>query len=179
MSQLLDAAAPAGPDASRDRALLELLYSCGLRRAEASALNVGDVDFLSGIARVFGKGSKERLVPVGASALGFLRAYLASRGRPGDGEALFINRRGGRLSSDGVAFLVRRWCRRSPLLKTVAPHAFRHSFATHLLDRGADIREVQEMLGHSSLSTTQIYTHVSLKRLQQSYRAAHPRSTRP
>lgn len=170
--------APKGADAAseRDRALIELLYSSGLRRAEVGALNVGDVDFLSGTVRVFGKGSKERIVPVGGTALTCLRAYLRSRGSPADGEPLFSSLRGARLSDEGVVFVVRRWVRRSSLLKKVTPHVFRHSFATHLLNRGCNIREVQEMLGHADLNTTQIYTHVSLQKLQEVYKGAHPRS---
>jgi site-specific recombinase XerD len=177
MAEILAAAAPAGdPASARDRGLIELLYSSGLRRAELSTLNVGDVDFLSGVVRVLGKGSKERVVPVGTEALTRLREYLRSRGGPADGEPLFVNAREARLSSDGVAFVVRRWARRSALLKNVTPHVFRHSFATHLLNRGCNIREVQEMLGHADLSTTQVYTHVSLQRLQDVYKGAHPRS---
>jgi len=178
MEQVLDA--PAGADAGteRDRALIELLYSSGLRRAEARALNVGDVDFLSGTLRVFGKGSKERVVPAGDAALGCLRGYLRSRGGPADGEPLFVNLRGARISEDGVAFVVRRWVRRSALLKNVTPHVFRHSFATHLLNRGCNIREVQEMLGHANLNTTQIYTHVSLQKLREVYEGAHPRGAK-
>ncbi|OGS39946.1 MAG: hypothetical protein A2506_12240 [Elusimicrobia bacterium RIFOXYD12_FULL_66_9] len=175
MSEILTAPVSAGPGEERDRALIELLYSSGLRRAEIAVLNVGDVDFLSGTVRVFGKGSKERIVPVGENALKCLRAYLRSRGGPGDGEPLFANLRGARLSQDGVMFLVRRWIKKSSLLKKVTPHVFRHSFATHLLNHGCDIRVVQEMLGHASLRTTQIYTHVSLDRLRDVYKGAHPR----
>lgn len=178
MDEILQAPVSAAPGGERDRALIELLYSSGLRRAEISALNVGDVDFLSGVARVFGKGSKERVVPVGGDALKCLRTYLRSRGRPADGEPLFANLRGLRISPDGVMFLVRRWIKRSSLLKKVTPHVFRHSFATHLLNHGCDIRVVQEMLGHVSLRTTQIYTHVCLDRLREVYRAAHPRVAR-
>lgn len=161
----------------RDAAVLELLYSSGLRRSELSSLNCGDVDFASGLVRVFGKGRKERLVPVGHQALSRLRDYLRSRGRlPAPGSApLFVNSRGRRLSGAGVAYILKRWLRRLKAFKRVTPHAFRHSFATHLLDRGCDLRQVQEMLGHKSLSTTQIYTHVSLERLKKIYDEAHPR----
>ncbi len=176
MSEVLAAPAGADPAAARDRALVELLYSSGLRRAEASALNVGDADLLSGTVRVLGKGGKERLSPVGETALTCLRDYFRARGGPGAGDPLFVNERGVRLSHEGVAFVVRRWVRRSALLKNVTPHAFRHSFATHLLDHGCSIREVQEMLGHANLNTTQIYTHVSLRRLRDAYDGAHPRS---
>ncbi|MDE2491014.1 MAG: tyrosine recombinase [Elusimicrobia bacterium] len=176
MEQVLSVPADADSASRRDRALVELLYSAGLRRAELAALNVGDLDLLSGTARVFGKGSKERIVPVGEAALELLREWLRARGGAGDGEPLFVNERGGRLSADGVAFLVRRWVRRAALMKNVTPHVFRHSFATHLLNRGCDIRHVQEMLGHASLQTTQFYTHVSLQRLREVYKDAHPRS---
>ncbi|MBI4375697.1 MAG: tyrosine-type recombinase/integrase [Elusimicrobia bacterium] len=158
----------------RDRALLELLYSSGLRRSEISALNVGDLDFVSGLVRVFGKGSRERLVPVGQVALSCLRDYVQARPtKPRD--PLFANARGGRLSDQGVALVVRRWIASAQWLKRVTPHAFRHSFATHLLNRGCDLRSVQEMLGHKSLATTQIYAHVSLERLKKVYDSAHPR----
>lgn len=178
MEQVLSAPTGADRAGGRDRAMVELLYSAGLRRAEVCALNVGDVDFLAGTARVTGKGGKERVVPVGDAALRALRAYLRARGRPGNGEPLFVNRRGARLTGDGVALRVRGWVRRCALLKNVTPHVFRHSFATHLLDRGCNIREVQEMLGHANLNTTQIYTHVSLRKLQDVYRSAHPRGSR-
>ena len=177
MDEILSAPASAGDAGSeRDRAMIELLYSSGLRRNEISTLNVGDLDPLSGTVRVFGKGSKERIVPVGKEALSRLRSYLRSRGGPDDGEPLFANLRGARLSSEGVAFVVRRWVKRSSLLKKVTPHVFRHSFATHLLNRGCNIREVQEMLGHADLNTTQIYTHVSQKQHQHVYKVSHPRS---
>lgn len=176
MNQVLEAPAGTDPAAARDRAIIEMLYSCGLRRAEIVALNVGDADMLSGTLRVFGKGSRERIVPVGKMALGCLRDYLRDRGQPADGEPLFLNAKGSRLSHEGVMFVVRRWVKRSSLLKQVTPHVFRHSFATHLLNRGCNIREVQEMLGHTLLNTTQIYTHVSLQKLQEVYKDAHPRS---
>lgn len=162
----------------RDRALIELIYSSGLRRAEIASLSVGDVDFIEGTVRVFGKGSKERVVPVGKTALGVLREYLRDRGMPPAGEALFTNQGGKRLSADGVAFVFGRWVKRTSVLKKVSPHVLRHSFATHMLNHGCDIRAVQDMLGHASLQTTQIYTHVSLEKLQEDYRAAHPRVTR-
>lgn len=172
-----------GAHESRDRAILELLYSSGLRRSELSGLNCGDIDYVAGLARVFGKGGKERLVPVGHQALSRLRDYLRSRGGeldsrqgalPGS-EPLFVNAKGSRLSDQGVAWVLKRWLGRLRAFKRVTPHAFRHSFATHLLNRGCGLREVQEMLGHKSLATTQIYTHVSLERLKKIYEQAHPR----
>ena len=178
IGELLDHAGPArSPFRERDRAILELLYSSGLRRAELAALNVGDVDFVGGFVRVMGKGSRERLVPAGHAALQSLRDYLRQRGAgqvSGD-RPLFVNARGQRLSDAGVAFLLKAWLRRAGWLKSVTPHSFRHSFATHLLNAGCDLRSVQEMLGHRSLATTQVYTHVSLEKLKAVYRRAHPR----
>lgn len=159
---------------ARDRAILEMLYSCGLRRSEISGLNVGDLDLWGGTVRVFGKGSKERVVPIGRIAADCLRGYLDSRGRAAAGEPLFLNDQGGRLTHDGIAFVLRRWVRGSGLLKPVTPHVFRHSFATHLLNKGCDLRAVQEMLGHKNLATTQVYTHLSLEQLKKVYSGAHP-----
>jgi len=163
----------------RDRAILELLYSSGLRRTELSRLNDPDLDFMGGTARVFGKGSRERIVPVGGGALKALREY--QRARPSfsaavSGRPLWRNGRGGRLTDAGVAWVVKRWAKSSGLLKSVSPHALRHSFATHLLDGGCDLRALQEMLGHKNLATTQIYTHTSLESLRKVYRRSHPRS---
>ena len=182
MQRLLDSSSPA-TDASlslRDRAMIELFYSAGLRRSELRGLNVGDVDFLGGVVRVFGKGARERIVPAGDAALEVLRAYLDSlpQGKAGGAEPLFTNKGGRRLSDAGVAFVVKRWVRAAATLKSVSPHVFRHSFATHLVSRGCDIRTVQEMLGHKSLANTQIYTHLSLEHLRQAYDKAHPRGGR-
>jgi integrase/recombinase XerC len=160
---------------ARDRAVLELLYSSGLRRSEVSGLNVGDVDFMGGTARVFGKGSRERIVPVGGEALARLRDYLKTRAGAPAGAPLFINGRGARLSDQGVAWILKRWIRVSGWSKPVTPHVFRHSFATHLLNSGCDLRSVQEMLGHKSLATTQVYTHLSLEQLKKVYRRSHPK----
>ena len=177
MDELLAAGAAAlGELGPRDRAILELLYSSGLRRSEVAALSVGDVDFLSGFIRVFGKGSKERLVPVGGGALSRLREYLGARASRGGGAPLFLNHRGGRLTHDGVALVVKRWARLAGFHKPVTPHVFRHSMATHLLNSGCDLRSVQEMLGHKNLATTQVYTHLSLERLKKVYDGAHPRA---
>jgi len=160
----------------RNFALAELMYSSGLRRAEVSGLNAGDVDFMGGYVRVMGKGSKERIVPVGDSALAALRAYLAGRGNVIAGAPLFLNKNRKRLTGHGIALTLKTSARRAGAARHVTPHMLRHSFATHLLDRGADLRGVQEMLGHKNLSTTQIYTHVSLEKLKQVYDSAHPRS---
>jgi len=168
----------------RDRAVLEALYSTGCRISELVSLNLSDLDLKNRTARVMGKGSKERMVFLGAEALAALREYMAGRrahlragGSEADADAqraLFINHRGKRITDRGVRFVLASYLRRANLGKKVSPHTFRHSFATHLLDRGADIRAVQELLGHSSLSTTQVYTHVGLERLKKVYRRAHP-----
>lgn len=163
--------------AVRDSALLELLYSSGLRIIELCRLNIEDVDFWGGMVRVFGKGSKERMVPVGASALERVHAYVDKRAPlQRRGGALFLNDKGGRLSDRGARFVVSRWVNQAALQTHVSPHTFRHSFATHLLSRGCDLRAVQEMLGHRSLSTTQAYTHVTIEHLQKTYQKAHPRA---
>ncbi|MDA8131018.1 MAG: tyrosine-type recombinase/integrase [Elusimicrobia bacterium] len=163
--------------AQRDFALFELVYSGGLRRSEASGLNVGDLDLYSGFARVMGKGSRERLVPVGDKALAAVREYLDSRPKPlGNGMPLFLNHKGGRLTGAGIALIFRKMAKRARFARPVNPHSVRHSFATHLLDNGCDLKSVQEMLGHKNLQTTEIYTHVSLERLKEVYDKAHPRA---
>ncbi|HEU4686239.1 MAG TPA: tyrosine recombinase XerC [Nitrospira sp.] len=164
-----------GPAWLRDRALLETLYSTGARVSELVGIDVGDVDQANGLIRLRGKGRKERIVPIGDVALDAIRAYRAAM--PGDARtlALFRNRRGGRLTARSVTRLVSRYS--SALAGgPVSAHALRHSFATHLLDEGADLRAIQEMLGHASLSTTQKYTHVAMDRLQAVYDQAHPRA---
>lgn len=169
----------------RDRAMLELLYSSGIRVSEACGLGFGDLDLDAGLVRVLGKRDKERLVPVGRLAEVALRDYL-DVGRPvllGDrrvdrdaADAVFLGRRGGRIARQAVWDAIRRWARAGGLDTAVSPHVLRHSCATHLLDHGADIRTVQELLGHASVSTTQIYTRVATERLMQAYRDAHPRA---
>jgi integrase/recombinase XerD len=173
--------------AQRDRAILETLYATGVRISELVGLDRRDLDFEAGVVRVFGKGSKERVVPVGGSARTALRRYL-ERGRPelsgtgrrarAAGEAVFLNARGGRLTRQGCWKIVRAVGERAGLGGRLSPHVLRHSCATHMLDRGADIRVVQELLGHASLSTTQVYTKVSPERLRAVYDAAHPRARR-
>ena len=165
----------------RDRAALELLYATGLRVGELVRLDVGDLDFSAGMVRVEGKGGKQRMVPFGSKAADALRAWLDASMplRHGDDEhAVLLNLRGGRLSDRSVRRLLNRWVREAALQAHVSPHALRHSFATHMLGAGADLRAIQELLGHSSLSTTQRYTHVSPDRLMRVYDAAHPRSRR-
>jgi integrase/recombinase XerC len=171
----------AGDDAPalRDRALLELAYSSGLRLSELVGLNRGDLDRRAGLVRVRGKGRRERIVPVGDAALASLDRYLAAGGRPGPArgdEPVFTGRGGARLSGRTVQRVVARRLGRIAAGLGVTPHALRHSFATHLLDRGADLRAIQELLGHASLSSTQVYTHVPGARLRKVYEQAHPRA---
>jgi len=167
----------------RDLAILEVLYSCGIRVSELEALDISSVDFEGRLVTVIGKGNRERIVPIGRIALKAVRDYLeATRGlRKGDGydsrdAPLFINFRGGRLSGRSIGRIIKRYATESGLNPEISPHSMRHTFATHLLDGGADLRAVQELLGHASLSTTQKYTHVSLDRLMEVYDKAHPRS---
>src|SRR5215472_8962195 len=167
----------------RDRAILEILYGAGLRISELCSLSMGDWDVEARMLRAFGKNSKERLCPIHRKAAAALEAYLRRRpellkakGAQVDPAALFLSHRGGRLRPRSVARLLSQYARRAGLLRTVSPHALRHSFATHLLAGGADVRAIQELLGHASLSTTQRYTHVSWERLQEIYDKAHPRA---
>jgi site-specific recombinase XerD len=161
----------------RDRALLELLYSAGLRAAEAVGIDRPDLDLANGAVRVRGKGNKERIALFGPTCAAALRDYFEEeRVLPREGRALFTNARGGRLSTRSVQETVKRWCRSAGLPETISPHTLRHSFATHLLDGGADLKTVQQLLGHESLATTQIYTHVSIERLKETVRRAHPRA---
>jgi integrase/recombinase XerC len=160
----------------RDRAILELLYSSGLRVSELVGLNLDQLNPDLGIVRVMGKGRKERIVPVGGKAIEALKAYLEERRVSRGEDPIFINSFGGRLTTRSVGRLIKKYSRHSGIFRKVSPHSLRHTFATHLLDAGADIREIQEMLGHSSLSTTQRYTHVSMGKLMEVYDKAHPRS---
>ena len=190
MFRLLDTPTPDTPAELRDRAILEVLYSCGLRVSELTGLNWEDVDPNLEVLRVKGKGQKERIVPIGRTALDALHRYraeipalLGNNYRPtspnvsaGDARPVFLNQRGGRLTPRSVARLVASYAKQCGLAHKISPHALRHTFATHLLDAGADLRAIQELLGHSSLSTTQRYTHVNLDRLTQVYDKAHPRA---
>ena len=163
--------------AARDRAILETLYSSGLRVSELVGLDWQHVDFENECVRVFGKGRKERIVPVGEIALDALRAYRSLLREEGiESAAVFVNRRGGRLTTRSVARFVKRYALRSGTPVAASPHALRHTFATHLLNQGADLRAIQELLGHASLSTTQRYTHVNLDHLMKAYDGAHPRA---
>lgn len=160
----------------RDRAILETLYSSGLRVSELTGLNVAGIDASRGTVRVMGKGGKERIVPLGSKAAAALDAYLKERLNPAAEAPLFINNRGRRLGRRCVARIVDRYMRHLTAMKKASPHTLRHTFATHLLEGGADLRAIQEMLGHASLSTTQKYTHVSIDRLLEVYDKAHPKA---
>ena len=181
VAKLLDQPRGAEPTALRDRALLELMYASGLRASEAIALAVGDLDLDEGVLRARGKGSKERVVPVGTAAVRSVRDYL-DRGRgPLTRRArvfeLFVNFRGGPLTRQGLYKIVRRHAEAAGLGDRMSPHTLRHTFATHLLAGGCDLRSVQEMLGHADVATTQLYTHLSSARLKDVYFKAHPRAT--
>ena len=162
----------------RDRALLETIYSAGIRVSELVGLDVRDVDLIAEIIKVFGKGSKERMVPIGAPAASAIRRYLDKRGeaKARDKNAVFLGKNGTRLRDRSVRRIVDKHMRACSLAEHISPHSLRHSFATHMLDRGADLRSVQELLGHANLSTTQIYTHVTMERLKSVYDKAHPRA---
>ena len=180
---LLDGTRPEGVLGQRDMAMWELGYGCGLRVSEIAGLNLKHIDLAEAWLRTIGKGDKERVVPVGKKAIAALERYLAVRGElvtpdtPAD--ALFLNFRGGRLTTRSIRRLFKEHLIRAGLDTSITPHGLRHSFATHLLDSGADLRGIQELLGHSSLSTTQRYTHVSIDRMADAYDAAHPRANKP
>lgn len=176
----IEQSGPTGVRAMRNTALLELLYASGMRVSEIVGLDVHDVNLASGTARCIGKGQKERIIPIHTLAVDVLQRYL-DEGRPqlvrgGTERALFLNQRGQRLTRQGLWLIVRQYAARAGIEAEVTPHTLRHSFATHLLDGGAGLREVQKLLGHSTVSTTQIYTHVSHERLRRAYDEAHPRA---
>ncbi|MDD2703154.1 MAG: tyrosine recombinase XerC [Candidatus Omnitrophica bacterium] len=159
----------------RNRAILEIFYSTGMRISELAGLRISDIDIIGGVVKVFGKGRKERIVPVGEIALSALRSYLEKRKkRPSD--ILFLNKNGGRITVRGIRNAVKKYLSAAGIKQGVSAHTFRHSFATHLLNRGADLRSVQELLGHANLSTTQVYTHLTTDRLKSVYDKAHPRA---
>lgn len=180
VAALLDRIPARTPLEVRDRALFELAYSCGLRAEEIISIATGDVDFDSETVRVTGKGKKTRVVPIGEPAQRALRRYVESARHalePVAGEeALFVSRRGRRLSPSDVRRRLEKWVREAAVAGRLSPHTLRHSFATHLLEGGADLRAIQELLGHASVSTTQVYTRVEPSRLQQEYAKAHPRA---
>ncbi len=178
---LLSQPSGGGPAALRDRALLELMYACGLRASEAVGIRLDELDLDEGILRANGKGSKERLVPIGSKAVAALIAYL-TLGRPQlvgvrDETHVFVNQRGQGLTRQGLYKIVQRHAKSAGLADKMSPHTLRHTFATHLLAGGCDLRALQEMLGHADIATTQIYTHLSAERLRDVYFAAHPRAT--
>jgi integrase/recombinase XerD len=179
---LLARVVPTGALGQRDLAALELLYGCGLRVSELLGLRQGDVDVEGGLVRCVGKGDKERIVPMGGAAARALRTYLGDgrrvllRGRRR--EEVFLNARGGALTRQGLDYILRKILKRADMLGRASAHTFRHSFATHLLAGGADLRSVQEMLGHASVATTQLYTHVTIEHLREVYLETHPRARR-
>ena len=177
---LAEPAKLATPEAMRDAAMLELLYACGMRVSELIDLNVNDVNLKAGFVRCLGKGSKERIIPVHERAIECVKKYIAES-RPGllhgkDEDALFLNRRGDRLTRQGFWLILKGYAKSSGIKKDVTPHTLRHSFATHVLNGGADLRAVQELLGHANISSTQIYTHLTSEHVRQSYNKAHPRA---
>jgi integrase/recombinase XerD len=184
--RLIEAPDRAEPRGARDRAMLEVLYATGLRASELCGLRLGDIRLDAGYLRCVGKGSKERIVPYGSAAGAALDDWFSPSGRAAlvpdrwkrrdDAESVFLNQRGGRLSRQGAWLVIHKYGDRAGIRDHLSPHVLRHSCATHLLDHGADLRIVQEMLGHASISTTQVYTRVSQERLWEVYRSAHPRA---
>jgi tyrosine recombinase XerC len=177
VASLIDRVLPRDRDdakALRDKAIIETFYSTGMRISELVGLSLEDVDFIGGIVKVFGKGKKERIVPIGETALQAIRAYLSARKT--EARPVFLNLRGKRITDRGVRGIVDHYLRLASLKHGVSPHTLRHSFATHLLNRGADLRSVQELLGHANLATTQIYTHLTTDKLKHVYDHAHPRA---
>ena len=163
----------------RDKAILEVLYSCGIRLTELTGLKVQDIDREGRLVRVLGKGNKERIVPLGRQAAKAVTAYLEERRDPPGDAPFLLNARGGRLTGRSVARIVDKYLVKLATMKKVSPHTLRHTFATHLLEGGADLRAIQDLLGHASLSTTQKYTHVSIDHLMEVYDKAHPRARKP
>ncbi|MDD5270272.1 MAG: tyrosine recombinase XerC [Candidatus Omnitrophica bacterium] len=165
----------------RDGAILETLYSTGIRVSELVGLNIDTVDQIGGVIKVYGKGKKERIVPIGDRALQAIRDYLKKRRASNTkdthaGKALFFNKNGGRLTDRSIRRIINKYITKTSIQQKISPHTLRHSFATHMLDHGADLRSVQELLGHANLSTTQIYTHITTERLKSAYTKAHPRA---
>jgi integrase/recombinase XerD len=187
VTSLIDAVIVTGPIHRRDLALIELLYATGARISEVVGLSIGEVDLDARLVRLYGKGSKERIVPFGSTAAAALDGWFSPSGRArmvpdrwrrrDDAEAVFLNSRGSRLTRQAAWLVIKKYGTRAGIGDQLSPHVLRHSCATHLLDHGADLRVVQEMLGHASISTTQIYTKVSQERLWDVYRSAHPRAT--
>jgi len=173
-TKLIEAVVAKDERALRDKAVLETFYSTGIRISELTGLKVDDIDFIGSVVKVLGKGKKERIVPIGEQAIRAIRNYLEKRKK--QSEALFLNKSGKRMTVRGIRNLVQKYVLIASMKHGVSPHTLRHSFATHLLNRGADLRSVQELLGHVNLSTTQIYTHLTTERLKSVYDKAHPRA---
>ncbi len=183
VAALMDEPSPDTAEGLRDRAMLELFYGCGLRLSELTSLDLGNIDDVGNTVKVTGKGRKQRIVPLGSKAKAALKAYLKRRGEfisPGtrseDREALFFAATGRRMYAKSAYLIVRKYMEKVSELEKKSPHILRHTFATHLLNRGADVRAVKELLGHESLSTTQLYTHVTVERLKRIYKQAHPKA---
>lgn len=175
--KLVDIPQNGGVLSSRDKAILELFYSSGLRVSELIGISLADLNLSGSVVKVLGKGDRERIVPVGSKAAGAMREYIGKRERLNPkGDFLFVNSRGGRLTVRSAARIVKKYAAISGILKNVSPHVLRHTFATHLLGSGADLRAIQEMLGHKSLSTTQRYTHTSIEKIMEVYDKTHPRA---
>jgi tyrosine recombinase XerC len=174
ITKLIEAPSTEDERGLRDRAILETFYSTGIRISELVGLNISDIDFIAAVIKVSGKGKKERLLPIGDKALSAIRAYIDKRKSKED--SLFLNKNGRRITDRGVRDVVKKYIRIASLRSGISPHTLRHSFATHLLNRGADLRSVQELLGHANISTTQIYTHLTTEKLKSVYDKAHPRA---
>lgn len=176
--KLIESPEGEGEAASRDRAILETLYSTGIRVSELVGLNINNIDQIGGVVKVYGKGKKERIVPIGERALQAIRQYLRKRRykESDEDKALLLNKSGGRITDRSIRRIINKHIVKTSIKEKISPHTLRHSFATHLLNHGADLRSVQELLGHANLSTTQIYTHVTTERLKSAYEKAHPRA---
>jgi len=178
MEKLLNAAPGINKAGRRDRAIMETLYSTGMRVSELMNMSIVNIDFVGGVLKIQGKGKKERMVPIGRTALQAIEAYLNDRTEEEKQPSapLFLNKNNTRLTDRSIRRILIKYSRRASITKDVSPHTIRHTFATHLLDQGADLRSVQDLLGHENLSTTQIYTHVTTKRIKDAYEKAHPRA---
>lgn len=174
VTKLVESPQSEEPSGLRDRAILETFYSTGIRISELVGLNLENIDFFSAVVKVMGKGRKERMVPIGDEALRAIRDYIEHRKK--ETQVVFLNKNGRRITTRGVRLVLDKYIQRSSLRENISPHTLRHSFATHLLNRGADLRSVQELLGHANLSTTQIYTHLTTEKLKSVYDKAHPRA---
>lgn len=174
VSRLIESPHSEEPGGLRDRAILETFYSTGMRISELVGLNLENIDFFSAVIKVMGKGKKERMAPIGDKALRAIRDYIEHRKK--QTQVVFLNKNGRRITARGVRMILDKYIQRAALRDNISPHSLRHSFATHLLNRGADLRSVQELLGHANLSTTQIYTHLTTEKLKSVYDKAHPRA---